>query len=159
MNTLRRMTADEFTPWREQSIRDYAKEKVASGHWSKETAEEQARVELARLLPDGLASDGNYLYAIEADGGQMIGTLWFAVQARFGLPIAYVYNVEIRPEHRRKGHARRAFAAIEKEVSALGLHGVALHVFGHNTAARALYQNLGYEPTNINLFKLIRTSG
>ncbi len=158
MTHLRRMTADEFTPWCEQSIRDYAAEKVVSGLWSRETSEEQARAELARLLPDGLASDGNHLFTIEDDAGQAVGTLWFAMQARFGLPIAYVYNVEIAPAYRRRGHARRAFDALEAEVSTLGLHGVALHVFGHNTAARALYESLGYEPTNINLFKLVRKS-
>jgi hypothetical protein len=31
--------------------------------------------------------------------------------------------------------------------------GVGLHVFGHNAGARALYEALGYQPTNINMFK------
>jgi predicted GNAT family acetyltransferase len=34
----------------------------------------------------------------------------------------------------------------------------ALHVFGHNTTAQALYAKLGYSPTNINLFKALGTT-
>ena len=34
-----------------------------------------------------------------------------------------------------------------------GLSGIALHVFGHNREARALYRKLGYVATNINLYK------
>ena len=37
----------------------------------------------------------------------------------------------------------------------LGLQGIALHVFGHNTGAQALYGKLGYVPTNINMFKAV----
>jgi len=64
-----------------------------------------------------------------------------------------VYDVYVRPEHQRKGHAGRAFAALEVEAHRLGLTGIALHVFGHNAGAQALYQKLGYVPTNINMFK------
>ncbi len=38
-----------------------------------------------------------------------------------------------------------------------GLSGIALHVFGQNTGAQALYQKLGYLPTNINMFKPLVT--
>jgi len=49
-----------------------------------------------------------------------------------------------------------ALRALEQEVARLGLTGIALHVFGHNTQAQSLYRKLGYETTNINLFKPIR---
>ena len=58
-------------------------------------------------------------------------------------------------EHRRQGHAERALRALEAEVGRLGLQGIALHVFGHNTGAQALYGKLGYVPTNINMFKAV----
>jgi hypothetical protein len=37
----------------------------------------------------------------------------------------------------------------------LGLAGIALHVFGHNTGARTFYAKLGYHATNINLYKKV----
>ena len=83
--------------------------------------------------------------------------IWFAEKTKFSQPIAYVFNIEVQPEHRGKGHAKRALQALEAEVARLGLHGIALHVFGHNQAARKLYAGLGYEPTNISLFKSVPT--
>ena len=59
----------------------------------------------------------------------------------------------------RKGHAARALRALEGEMRALGLSGIALHVFGQNAAAHALYVQLGYLPTNINMFKAIGAAG
>ena len=52
-------------------------------------------------------------------------------------------------------HAARAFLALEEEVRRRGLSGIALHVFGHNDGARALYDKLGFRPTNISMFKPI----
>lgn len=133
---------------------EYAVEKVASGQWQAEEAEEKSRLEHAQLLPSGLDSAGNHLFTLVDDvSGDTVGMLWFAVRDRSGGPVAYVFKIEVEPAQWRRGHAARAFVALEKEVAALGLHGIALHVFGHNTAARALYAGLGYEPTNINLFK------
>ena len=43
--------------------------------------------------------------------------------------------------------------AAEAEVRRLGLYGIGLHVFGHNSGARLLYERLGYRTTNINMFK------
>jgi len=41
----------------------------------------------------------------------------------------------------------------------LGLSGIALHVFGHNSGAQALYASLGYQITNLNLFKPLTPTG
>ena len=84
--------------------------------------------------------------------------LWFAVKSQFESRIAYVFDVEIHPERRREGHAYRAFLALEAEVRNLGMSGIALHVFGHNTGAQALYAKLGFRPTNISLFKPVGVS-
>jgi ribosomal protein S18 acetylase RimI-like enzyme len=83
--------------------------------------------------------------------------VWFALKERAGTQIAHLYNIEISPGHQHQGHAQRALRALEKEVQRLGLSGIALHVFGHNTSAQALYTKLGYVPTNINMFKAVGT--
>ena len=147
------MNGAEYEAWLAEAVSGYAADKVASGQWNQDESLDLARKEHEELLPQGLASTGNHLFKILADSGEMVGDLWFAEAMKFGLSIAYVYNVEIAEQHRRKGYAHQALQALEREVGALGLHGVALHVFGHNHAARALYAKLGYEPTNINLFK------
>jgi len=68
-----------------------------------------------------------------------------------------VYDIVIQQEYRRRGHAMRALQALEVEASLLGLAGAALQVFGYNEGAIALYRKLGFEPTNINMYKALPT--
>lgn len=150
---LRPMTDAEFTAWLAQAIPAYAADKVASGQWSQDVSLELSTQEHTELLPQGLATPDNHLFTIVDAESAPVGMLWFAVKTKFNARTAYVYDVSVVPERQREGHAWRAFTALEDEVRALGLSGIALHVFGHNTGAQALYAKLGYEPTNISLFK------
>ena len=151
------MTESEYESWLAEAIPAYATEKVGSGQWSKDESLERSRKEHDELLPQGPQTAENYLFTVIDQQGEPVGSLWFAVKQKFNVPIAYVLNIQIASKSQRQGHAFRAFLALEQEIGRMGLHGVALHVFGHNIAARALYTKLGYEPTNINLFKPVRT--
>ena len=153
MTVIRLLTQMEFLEWLSKAVPTYAAEKVASGAWSDGTALELSRKEHETLLPAGKDTPGHYFYSILDDTGAQVGAIWFAAKDRGSDRVAYVYDVSVWPEHQRRGHAFRAFQAIESEVAQLGLAGIALHVFGHNTAAQALYAKLDYKPTNINLFK------
>ncbi len=160
MTNLRPMTDPEYSAWLAQVIPAYATDKVSSGQWSAEESLERSKKEYAELLPLGRETPDHHLFTIVDAESAAVGVLWFAVKTKYGAPIAYVFDVEVSPERQRQGHAQRAFAALEDEVRRLGLSGIALHVFGHSTAARALYAKLGYEPTNISLFKpVMRTDG
>ena len=130
--------------------------KVAAGQWAEAQSLELARQEVARVLPQGLATPGHRLFSLRdsrSDAG--VGMLWIAEQERGGRKIAYVYDVWVWEAHRRKGYAQAAFLALEGVVRELGLAGISLHVFGHNTAARALYGKLGYETSSLVMFKEI----
>ena len=155
MTKLRPMTETEYASWLAQAIPAYAADKVSSGQWSEADSVALSTQEHAALLPDGLGTPDNYLYTLEDEHGSSVGMLWFAVTTKFNARAAYVFDIDVKPEHQRRGHAHRAFRALEDEVRRLGLAGIALHVFGNNKAARALYAKLGFEPTNINLFKAI----
>jgi ribosomal protein S18 acetylase RimI-like enzyme len=158
MPVLRPMTQAEYVEWLKESIPAYAADKVASGQWSEDESLQLSKNNLEELLPQGLTTPDNFLYTIEDADSNPVGVLWFAVQTRFNSRVAYVYDVEIWPHQRRKGHAYRAFCALEHEVRRLGLSGIALHVFGHNAEAQSLYAKLGFRPTNINLFKPVGAS-
>lgn len=159
MTRLRPMTEDEFSHWREQSITGYAADKVRSGRWSEAESLAEAAKELAGLLPDGLATAGHVIYTIESEAGVSVGALWVARTERPAGPIGYVYDLVVWPAQRRQGHAAAAMRAMEVEALRLGWCGLALHVFGHNTPARQLYERLGFEPTNLNLFKPLAPAG
>jgi ribosomal protein S18 acetylase RimI-like enzyme len=156
VTVLLAMCDSEYENFIAETVRAYAAEKVAAGQWPQAESLALARQSLSDLLPAGRATLDNHLFTIhESATSASIGRLWFAAQERAGSRIAYVYDVSVSPEHQRKGHAIRAFHALEAEVVKLGLSGIALHVFGHNLAARALYAKLGYLPTNINMFKAV----
>ena len=155
MPALRPMTQPEYRTWAAAEVPAYAADKVASGQWAADVALALSQKEQDQLLPQGLQSADNHLYSIVDAGGTVVGMLWFAEQTKFNARIAYVYDINVWPAHQRQGHGTRAFQALEGEVRRLGLTGIALHVFGHNTGAQALYAKLGFRPTNISLFKAV----
>jgi ribosomal protein S18 acetylase RimI-like enzyme len=82
-----------------------------------------------------------------------------AIETRHGLRSAFVYDLEIAPEFRRQGHARRSFLALETLVAELGIDHIGLHVFSFNVGAQALYESLGYQVTGINMQKSLSGGG
>jgi RimJ/RimL family protein N-acetyltransferase len=139
--------------WRE-SIATYAHEKVTAGHWLAEGAQDQSAAEFASLLPQGLATPDHHLFNIvDPASGQPVGHLWFAIETRHGVRMAYVYDLAVQPEHQRHGHATRAFRAMEDQVRSLNVWRIDLHVFGHNPGAQALYAALGYRVTSVTMAK------
>jgi ribosomal protein S18 acetylase RimI-like enzyme len=158
VSVLRPMIESEYAAWRAEVVPAYASDKVASGQWSRAESLDLSRKEYDELLPQGLATRDNFLFTIVDVQSAPVGVLWFALKTRFGTQIAYVFDISVKPERQREGHACRAFLALEDEARRLGLSGIALHVFAHNPGARALYEKLGFRPTNISLFKTLPTT-
>jgi ribosomal protein S18 acetylase RimI-like enzyme len=148
------MRAEAYASYLQAAVAGYAEDNVASGRWPKDGALERSLAEFEDLLPQGLETPGNHLFEIRpAKEGPIVGFLWFAVEERHGIRGAFVYDIEVKAEFRRQGHARRAFQALEPIVASLGLSSIGLHVFGHNPGAQALYGQLGYAVTGINMLK------
>ena len=109
------------------------------------------------MLPDGLASSGQFLFALEDKGtGERVGDLWFAERdSDFGEKTAFIYSIEIFEEFRGRGLGRQAMTVLEDEVRARGLGRIALNVFGGNDVARSLYRSVGYAETAVFMSKEI----
>lgn len=136
------------------SIADYARDNVVAGRWPAAGALERSHSEILALLPQGLATPDHHLFEVCAStDSPPLGHLWLALETRQGRRTAFVFDVHIRPEHRRLGHARRAFLALEALARELGAVSIGLHVFGFNSAAQALYHSLGYTVSGINMHK------
>jgi ribosomal protein S18 acetylase RimI-like enzyme len=116
---------------------------------------EESRKEYMQLLPDGLNTANQHLFSIKDDSGAKAGMLWFAVRNQGGKRSAFIYDVRIEPVFQRRGYATQAFQALEAIARDMGIAAISLHVFGHNTAARALYEKLGFETTNLIMNKSI----
>lgn len=154
MVELRPMSQAEFAAYLGKAIADYAEDRVRACNWAPEEALQKSEKEFHDLLPEGVATNDNFLYTIvDPESEAKVGILWVAKRDRKPHAEAFVYDVEIKEEFRHKGYGSQAFRALEDKVKALGLTEISLHVFGHNHVARAMYENLGYEATNINMTK------
>ncbi len=153
------MRPESFAGYREVAARGYAQDNIASGRWPEEGALQRSYEDFDESLPLGIATPDNHLYEIRNEATDaIVGIIWFAVVVKNGIKAAFVYDVEVAPEHRRQGHARAAFVALEPLVRSLGLATIGLHVFGHNPGAQALYRSLGYGVTGINMLKTLGNS-
>jgi ribosomal protein S18 acetylase RimI-like enzyme len=162
MITLEAISPAEYKTWLTQAIRDYADDKVSSGNWEAAEALDRSAAEFHRLLPDGPATPDNFVYSLmapnaDADSAEdaapvSVGVLWFALPP-WKPPIAFIYDFLIYEPYRRHGYGAEALRALEEKVKAMGLDTIGLHVFAHNTAARALYEKAGYAVTDINMAK------
>lgn len=155
MTRLEPMDRATFDRWREASIRDYAEGKVASGNWLAEDALERAQRAFDELLPGGLGTPGHQIRSMVDDAGERVGYAWWVAEDRPFGRVAFIYDIAVYPEHRRKGHAQAALSAIEDWTREHGLVGVQLHVFGDNVAARELYQRAGFVETDVTMLKRV----
>lgn len=152
--TLQPMREASYPAYLEAAVVSYAQENIDAGRWTEDTALERSREDFNSLLPQGLATPDNHIFDILAgEGGATVGVIWLAIGRKHGIVSSFVYDVEIQPQHRRQGHAERAFKAIETFAQSLGAAHIGLHVFGNNPGAQALYQKLGFGVTGINMQK------
>ena len=154
MTVLAPMSAEAFADYRTLAVRGYADDNVAAGRWPAEGALARSEADFEESLPHGLSTPDNHLFEIQdTEGGPTVGYLWFALVEKNGLRSAFIYDLEVLPEYRRRGHAESAFRAMESIVRDLGLDRIDLHVFVQNDGAQALYRKLGYAVTGMNMRK------
>ncbi len=151
MIKLEPMIPDDFQAYLEPAIREYAAEKLRAGNYAESEALERSRQEYEKLLPQGVATPDHYLYtAVEDSIPAKVGMIWFHL---FRPGEAFIYELRIYDAYQGKGYGKQTMLAAEQKARELGVHKLSLHVFGHNTIARALYERLGYTITNISMAK------
>ena len=137
---LRPMPADEFAGYRDHLVTEYAQEMFDAGAFTDLTsALEASERSTGELLPDGPDTPGQHLWTAY-DGDTPVAILWIHVDG----PRGYIYDIEVRPEQRRRGYGREVLDAGARASRDLGAEGLGLNVFGHNDGARALYEQAGY---------------
>jgi ribosomal protein S18 acetylase RimI-like enzyme len=151
---LRPMSTGEFQRYLKPAIRGYAQMHIRAGDVEPKHALRRAKADYAGLLPKGLASPGHHLYTITlVEGGKRIGMVWFEIKQRHGKRKAFIFDFAIDKAQRGKGRGTQAMSVIEQQAKVLGALAVDLHVFGHNTAARGLYEKCGYRYMGMQMSK------
>jgi RimJ/RimL family protein N-acetyltransferase len=156
MIQLRTMTESEYQVYLDNLHTGYADEQVKAGSWPADQALELAKAEIRETLPDGLASKNNFLYSLIApDESLPVGVLWIMIRERNKQKEAFIADIVIYDTFRRRGYGAQALKALEEGVKGMGIHRIRLQVFGHNLAARDLYEKSGYETVNIYMEKRV----
>jgi GNAT superfamily N-acetyltransferase len=138
---LREMTPEAFDEFAMNLGRDYADELHAAG-MTREAADARSRTQLAELMPEGVDSAGQAFFTAWVDEAP-VGHLWLSTER----PMAFVYDITVREEQRRKGYGAAIMNAGALWSREHGHPSLGLNVFAHNPAARALYDSLGYVVT------------
>lgn len=156
MITLRHMKNDELNAYLDYFVPEYADEIVRNFQYSKDEAIAQAISEVNNDLPQGVDSSGQFLFCLELSsdtGTSKVGYLWFKLSN--GGKIAFVNDLFIFPEFRGQGLGKQTMLALEKEVLKLDIDQIELRVANDNKRALNLYEETGFFPTGINMFKKI----
>ncbi|KPC78919.1 MULTISPECIES: GNAT family N-acetyltransferase [Streptomyces] len=152
--TGRPMTDQEYDAWEATSVGTYAQEWAERGV-PEEQARRKAETDHTTNLPDGLATPGMYFHVLLHDG-VVVGHVWVARrETPDGDDLGYVFDIEVREEHRGLGYGRALMHLAEDITLDAGLGLLGLHVFATNTPALRLYESLGYEVTQYNLAKAL----
>ena len=92
------MTPEQFAAYLETAIPGYAQSHVDAGDCDADEALVLAKADYESLLPNGLATQGQHLFTIQAEGERdPVGMLWFASRERRGLNSAYIFYFQVRP--------------------------------------------------------------
>jgi ribosomal protein S18 acetylase RimI-like enzyme len=146
------MSDAEFGTYRAELIPVYAAEHVQASDWDPEQAEELATREFDSLAPAGPHTAGMLILTAENEDGERIGLVWVALN-NSAQGSAWIYDIQVSPEHQGKGYGRALLEAAEEQARQHGSTDIGLHVFGGNKVARNLYESSGYEATSIRMRK------
>jgi ribosomal protein S18 acetylase RimI-like enzyme len=153
---IRAMTQEEFSSYRRRAIRQYAAELVRAGTWSAAQAEQRAAEETDHFLPDG-ADTGEMALLVGETAGEVVGLVWVG-PAPAGRAGWWIYDIEVVPAQRGRGHGRALLEAAEREAQRRGGQSIGLNVFGGNDVALGMYESSGYEVAAIQMQKRFASS-
>jgi ribosomal-protein-alanine N-acetyltransferase len=85
------------------------------------------------------------VYVAEKACGEIVGFVIAHIERIASEWRAYVVTLDVAPEYRQQGLARRLMREAEACAVAAGVRWIQLHVFTRNEVAISFYERLGYE--------------
>lgn len=140
---LTEMTEEEYACFYSSSLHHHVSELMEQENLSQETAEAEAKKELAEMLPEGRNTADNCLMSIK-EGSRIIGYIWTMYECCDGIKQAFVCDFYIEEADRRKGFGTQALLQAENLAREQSCRESVLFVANGNGAAEALYRKSGY---------------
>ena len=145
------MDADRLPAWIEAGKADYRADRIRAGE-PVDHATDEAEQTYAAWFAHGEPAPDHLVRDVVWDEA-VVGSLWVGPQSIGRTDEWWVWNVEIAEEYRGRGFGRRAMELAEDLVREHGATSLGLNVFGFNTAARRLYESLGYDVAAVRMSK------
>jgi ribosomal protein S18 acetylase RimI-like enzyme len=139
----------DYETFLEHAVQEYADDHVRNGNWSADEALEKSRKDFEHHLPNGIHTPNQYIWSIVDESNHKIGVLWVQLKEAK----AFIFDFIIDREYRGKGYGKQALTAMDEKLKSMGAESVALHVFGDNMSAQALYKKMGFEVTDMHMRK------
>ena len=155
--------AIDIRPAREEDW-DWIAQQHAQTAWESLSPERQSEVsvdDVARSLADQVAKGReqhrttNHVFVAFDSAGNRGGFVWVdqVLSGFTGKPQAYILDVMVLREYRRKGIGRMLMAEAEAWAKRNGLDYIGLNVSSRNEAAIALYREQGFKIETFRMWK------
>ncbi len=154
MVIIRPMTSDEFPHVMAEPHRDYARGLADAESISLEAAEAKAAAQTREILTDGFDTPGHHFFVVERDA-EVVGMVWVQIKDEDGTKKAWGFNIFIDEAFRRQGLARQTLQHLIPALKDMGVTEMAFHVYAHNRKAITLYEEFGFETTNILMRRIL----
>ena len=152
MINLREMRLEELNGYLDLLVPDYINEVVRNFYYSREDAQEYVLNEINNSLPQGVGTQGEFLYCIESDS-LLVGFLWY--RPIYGGKTFFINDIFILPEFRGMGYGKATMKELENRAAAQNVGYIELRVAYDNERAHGLYKKSGFSETGINMVKQV----
>jgi ribosomal protein S18 acetylase RimI-like enzyme len=132
----------------------YIEGMARSQNISYEDAKKKADEEIKKILPDGFYTKNHEFYSVDFNN-EFAGFAWVEVKSQNNKKVAWGYNIYVEEKFRRQGIAKEIFKILEEKLKNDGVKQINFHVYADNEKAIALYNQFGFETTNIVMRKII----
>jgi ribosomal protein S18 acetylase RimI-like enzyme len=157
MITFKKIEPDEFKRYGQIFIKDYSEDlSVNHGYSPKESLAIATRA-LSTSFPNNISTASDVIICIMAESSvienNVVGFLWYNINSDNAK--AYICDFFIFEQHRSKGHGKSAIALLESELAQHEINYLGLRVANNNPRALALYQDLGFNISGLNMSKRV----
>lgn len=153
MIIVRPMQESEFNYVMENPHEHYIEGMAKAQGITYDEAKKIADKQVKEILKDGFHTKDHLFYGVDYID-EFAGFAWLHMrQDDKGTKSAWGYNIYVEPKFRRQGIAKKVFDELMMKLKEDGVDQVSFHVYADNLSAIALYEQYGFETTNIVMRK------
>lgn len=152
MVELKEMTPKDFESYFHDKLERYTEVLAENVHEVGKASSVQAEKQLNNLLPEGLATPHHHLYTVQVEE-QLAGYVWVKMEVE--KKNAFLYEIYLWEAYRAQGIGTMVMKQLETLLQEKEITYFKLHVFGSNTGARKLYEELGFQVAGVNMLKTL----